>query len=383
MKWGRAQILAVDDDEAIRRTLRRLLQSLGHDAVAVDSGEAAFAWLDREIPDLILLDVEMEGMSGFDVVKRLKLDPRTRSIPVIMVTGLSDRESRLRALQNGAEDYLIKPVDAVELQMRVRNHLRLKEAADQLADLNQWLEARVREKTAELLESHHQAIYLLTSAAEFRDETTGAHVNRISLFSVALAREMGLDEPFQDAIRYASPMHDIGKIAIPDRVLLKPGPLTEDEWVVMKSHAILGKEILQGGTSPYIRLGAEIAETHHERWDGSGYPRGLKGDAIPLAGRIVMLVDTYDALRSLRPYKPARDHADTAAVLTQGDGRTLPSHFAPEVLAAFRRCGTQFEDIFAAAAEGQAAEGARREKVALAGPDRAVSHPDAPRGLPA
>jgi len=355
LKNGRARVLAVDDDPSIRRTVRALLQGLGHDAMVAGSGEAALDLVGRETPDLILLDVEMDGMSGFDVVKRLKMDPRTRSIPVIMVTGLADRDSRLRALENGAEDYLIKPVDAAELGMRVRNHLRLKEAADQLADLNQWLEASVREKTSELLESHHQAIYLLTSAAEHRDETTGAHVNRISLFCVALAREMGLDDAFQDAIRYASPMHDIGKIGIPDRILLKPGPLDAEEWSVMKTHTSLGKRILQGGTSPYIRLGAEIAETHHERWDGSGYPLGLSGEAIPLAGRILMLVDTYDALRSRRPYKPARDHADVTAVITEGDGRTEPSHFAPEVLAAFRGSGTRFDDIFAAAAEDEAA----------------------------
>jgi putative two-component system response regulator len=358
MRNGKALVLAVDDDEGIRQTLHVLLEGLGHDAVVAESGEAALDFLEGELPDLILLDVEMTGISGFDVVKKLKQDARTQSIPVIMVTGLGDRESRLRALQNGAEDYLMKPVDPTELRMRVRNHLRLKEAADRLADLNLALEGRVREKTAELLESHHQAIFLLTSAAEFRDETTGAHVRRISTLACALARVMGLNAEFQDAIYYASPMHDIGKIGIPDRILLKPGPLTADEWEVMKTHAALGKSILQGGTSPYIRMGALIAETHHERWDGTGYPQGLKADEIPLPGRILLLCDNYDALRSKRPYKPALDHREVTRIITEGDGRTLPGHFFPGVLDAFRRCKGEFDDIFSEA-ESSSPAGAR------------------------
>jgi putative two-component system response regulator len=178
----------------------------------------------------------MEGINGFEVVKRLKSDSGTRAIPVIMVTGLGDRESRLRALGNGAEDFLIKPVDPVELGMRVRNHLRLKEYGDLLGSLNKVLESRVQEKTAQLQDSHRQTIYLLTSAAEYRDEATGAHVKRISRFTSTLARAMGMDPGFVDTIFYASPMHDIGKIGIPDSILLKPGPLTPAEWEVMRTH---------------------------------------------------------------------------------------------------------------------------------------------------
>jgi putative two-component system response regulator len=347
MKSRKARVLVVDDDESSRTVLSALLEGEGYEARFAASGETALELVRVDVPDLVLLDVEMPGISGLEVVKVLKAHPLTRSIPVIMVTGLGARSSRLHALENGAEDYLLKPVDPVELKMRVRNQLRLKEYADLQADLNRTLEERVREKTIELQDSNRQTILLLTSAAEYRDEATGSHVRRISHYAAAIAETMGMDEEFVDTIFYASPMHDIGKIGIPDSILLKPGPLTTAEWEIMRTHTTLGNGILSGGSSSYIQMGARIALTHHECWDGSGYPAGLAGEEIPLPGRIMIVCDQYDALRSRRPYKPGLEHDTVVRIITEGDGRTRPSQFCPQVLEAFVTCQKRFQEIFA------------------------------------
>src|SRR5271169_4497478 len=225
-----ATILVVDDDEETRDILERLLQMKGYSTTAVDSGEAALQSVASKLPDLILLDGNMPGMDGFEVVKKLKSDVRTRTIPTVMVTGLGDRDSRLRALENGAEDFLVKPVDRNELWSRVRNHLRLKEYSDLLQNNNAVLEAQVHERTAQLRASNRETILLLTSAAEFRDSDTGVHVRRISYLTSELARLMGMGAEYAERMFYASPMHDIGKIGVPDYVLLKPGPLDAAEW---------------------------------------------------------------------------------------------------------------------------------------------------------
>ena len=346
MKGSSALILLVDDDAGIRAIVRSMLQAQGHRTLEAASGEEALDLVRKDLPDLVLLDVEMEGISGFEVVKLLKGDAKSRHVPVIMITGLADRESRLRALEDGAEDYLGKPVDPAELKMRVRNHLRLKQYSDMLADFNRALEQQVGARTAELQDAYKEAIYLLTSAAEFRDTDTGIHVRRISHLTAALSRALKMDAEFVDAIFYASPMHDIGKIGIPDSVLLKPGPLSPSEWAIMRTHATLGRSILQGGTSPYIRMGATIAETHHECWDGSGYPAGLRGEQIPMPGRIMLLCDQYDALRSKRPYKAPLDHDAVTRVIREGDGRTRPEQFCPSVLEAFESCAGEFDMIY-------------------------------------
>jgi putative two-component system response regulator len=186
----------------------------------------------------------------------------------------------------------------------------------------------------------------LTRAAEYKDEDTGAHVRRISYYSRELARRLGLNEDFVDKIFFASPMHDIGKIGIPDHILLKPGSFTPDEWEVMKGHAAMGAKILGNSKSPYLKMGAEIALNHHERWDGGGYPNAKRGEAIPLAARIMNICDIYDALRSKRPYKPAFDHLKSMDIITRGDGRVQPEHFDPVILAAFKQYHQTFSDIF-------------------------------------
>ena len=197
------------------------------------------------------------------------------------------------------------------------------------------------------MDSYREAIIIMTSAAEYKDENTGLHVTRISYFCRALAEHMGLDAEFVDCIFYASPMHDIGKIGIPDHILLKPGSFLPEEWEVMKTHATLGAKILENGTSTYLRMGAEIALNHHERWDGGGYPNGKQGEDIPLAARLMSICDQYDALRSKRPYKPPFDHDKTMKIITEGDGRTMPDHFDPMVLTSFKECAEIFQKIYA------------------------------------
>ncbi len=348
-------ILIVDDDERARRLLESLLQTEGCNTLQAENGEEALKIAQEKQPDLIILDLMMPGMSGFAVAEKLKADPITKPIPIIVVSALEDRESRIRGLEAGAEEYLTKPVDRIDLKIRVRNLLRLKEFSDFLKNHNQILEERVETRTRDLQDSFVETIYTLMRAAEYRDDETGAHVKRISYYTKVLAEALSMDDDFCDTIFYASAMHDIGKIGIPDHILLKPGSFTPEEWEIMKTHTTIGGKILAGASSPYLKMGHAIALGHHERWDGGGYPGGLKGDAISLPARIMQLADVYDALRSERPYKKAFDHAKTLEIITKGDGRTDPSHFDPEVLAAFQSCADTMAEIFEVrrALEGQ------------------------------
>lgn len=341
-----ARILAVDDDARACRLLENLLKVEGFDVVVANSGEQALKIAEEQPLDLILLDLMMPGMSGFTVAERLKADEATKSIPIIVISALDDRESYIRGLEAGAEEYLTKPVDRIDLRIRVRNLLRLKEFGDFLRDHNALLEQEVETRTEELKNSFVESIYTLMRAAEYRDDETGAHVKRISYYTRELAVMLGMDDEFCKTIFFASPMHDVGKIGIPDRVLLKPGGLTPEEWEIMKRHTIIGGDILKGNSSPYLQMGMQIALSHHERWDGGGYPHGVSGEDIPLAARIMQLADIYDALRSKRPYKPAFDHHKAFEIISRGDGRTEPSHFDPDVLEAFVKCAGLFDEIF-------------------------------------
>jgi putative two-component system response regulator len=211
---------------------------------------------------------------------------------------------------------------------------------------NDVLEQRVRERTADLQENYQETIFTMIRAAEYKDKDTGAHVQRISYYCAELSEKLGLDRGFRDKIFFASPMHDIGKIGIPDHILLKPDGFTPAEWEVMKGHARLGARILGNSKSPYLKMGAEIALSHHERWDGGGYPSGLKGEAIPLSARIMNICDVYDALRSKRPYKPAFDHLKAVDIISRGDGCTQPGHFDSVIFDVFKQDHESFRDIF-------------------------------------
>ena len=345
-------ILVVDDEERNVKLLEVLLQAEGYATVSALNGREALAAAVSACPDLILLDIMMPDMDGFETVAQLKANPRTRQVPVIMVTSLDDRDTKQRALLAGAEEFLSKPIVRADLTVRVRNLLRLKQYSDLLTHHNQLLETQVKERTAQLEEAYRDTVLTLVRAAERKDEETGHHVRRISHYCVVLADAMALPEVGSDVIFHASPMHDIGKIGIPDHVLLKPGPLTPDEWATMQTHCALGARILSSGTSRYTRMGAEIALGHHERWDGSGYPAGLRGTDIPMAARLMQICDVYDALRSRRPYKPDMEHAQAVDIIVLGDGRTQPEHFDPAVLACFVAQAPLFAAIYEAHPHG-------------------------------
>ena len=341
------KILIVDDQFVNVLLIQRILTDAGYTSVTSTTDPTTVCGLHaKNHYDLILLDLQMPGMDGFQVMEGLKEIELSGYLPVLVIT--AQPEYKLRALRAGAKDFIGKPIDMAEVLARVHNLLEVRLLYRALNYQNAKLEARVLERTADLHEGYVETIFTMTRAAEHKDEDTGAHVQRISYYSSALARLMGQSEEFVDAIFYASPMHDVGKIGIPDHVLLKPGGFTPEEWGIMKTHAEMGAEILGDSKSPYLKMGAEIALNHHERWDGGGYPNGKQGEAIPLAARIMNICDIYDALRSKRPYKPAFDHDKTVGIITQGDDRTLPTHFDPEILATFKSNHTVFQDIFEA-----------------------------------
>jgi len=345
------KILIVDDEAKNRALLAAYLNAEGHKHQEAVNGMQAIEMAKNYQPDLILMDIMMPVMDGFKATKRIKDASETRHIPIIMLTALEDRESKIKGLEAGAEEYLTKPVDRMDLKIRMRNLLRMKEFSDVLANHNKVLERQVQKRTQALKDSFIETIYTLMRAAEYRDDETGAHVKRISFYARRLAETLGMSEAFRETIFYASPMHDIGKLGIPDNILLKPGGFKSGEWEIMKTHTTIGAGILENQHSPYLMMGRDIALSHHERWDGGGYPQGIKGDAIPLPARVMQICDVYDALRSARPYKPAFNHAKTMQIITHGDGRTEPSHFDPDVLAAFESSAGDLEEIFDARAE--------------------------------
>lgn len=333
------RILVVDDTPANIKILNDLLRDEYSISIATNGKDALELANSENRLDLILLDIMMPEMDGYEVCRRLKENEATKNIPVLFVTAMGEVEDEAKGLELGAVDYITKPVSLPIVKARVRNHMNLHLHQEHLEEL-------VVERTNQLREGYVDTIHRLTLSSEYKDEDTGAHIKRISYYTKELSRILGMDAEFCESIFYASPMHDIGKVAIPDAVLLKEGPLNDEEWKAMKTHTTIGGKILEGSASPYLQMAVDIANCHHERWDGKGYPNGFEGEGIPLTARIMNITDQYDALRSKRPYKPAFNHDKTVNIITVGDGRTTPEHFDPEVLEAFRKSTDLFEDIF-------------------------------------
>lgn len=351
---GRSRVLVVDDLDDNRNVLCRFLESMGYVAQDADGGESALAMVKESPPDVILLDLMMPGISGLDVCCRLKADESTRHIPIIIITANANRGSNLKAVEAGADDFLTKPFDQVLLEARIRSCIRSKNLQERLIEYNRELEEKVRERTCRVEQIQHAAIFSLAKLAESRDTETGNHLERIRAYARELALELftwekyqhEINSGFMESLCHSVPLHDIGKVGIPDHILLKPGPLTPEEYEIMKTHALVGGDTLkaadlEAGGHSFLAMGRDIAYYHHEKWDGSGYPFQLAGTAIPQAARITALADAYDALCSKRPYKEALSHETSREILVGGRG----SHFDPDLVDAFLARQHRFDRI--------------------------------------
>jgi putative two-component system response regulator len=353
------QILILDDDQRILDALRRTLhnQSADWEVTYCRHPEEAWESLLQTAYDAIVTDIRMPGINGLELIERIRNTEKTKDVPVVVLTGLNDHDLKEKALTSGAVDLLNKPVDAGQLIARLRSVLQIKSYQDDLKAANELLSEKVQRQSLDLAQSRMSVICRLGMAAEFRDEDTGNHVIRVGCYGRAVAAAMGMPRSFLEMLLLAAPLHDIGKIGIPDSVLLKPGPLTDEEWVIMQQHCEIGGCILHEQSKamiplfdwysveppamkqtlenrdPVLEMAATIALSHHEKWDGGGYPRQLAGEDIPLESRIVAVADVFDALTSNRPYRPARPEEEALTIMDS----TVGTHFDPRVHAAFMR----------------------------------------------
>lgn len=327
-----SRILLVDDDQLSLDILVKNLEQRGYRRI-VQATDGAAAWeIFQEFhPHLVVLDMVMPQYDGFWFLQRMKLSSPDGFVPVIVISGSTDTQVKIRALLMGARDFVSKPFEMVEVTARIENMLELKHSYDQLQEQNRNLDALVRKRTEDLQESFREALNSLSTAMEYHNRETGLHLRRIREFTRILSLSLGLDKEKAEALADASIMHDIGKIGVADCILLKEGPLTPEEWEIMKEHTVIGADILSGYSSSLMKIASRIAFTHHEKWNGQGYPRGLAGSEIPLEGHIVSLCDTYDALISWRPYKKAWSHQAAVECILANSGLS----FDPKLVQAF------------------------------------------------
>ena len=345
------RIVIVDDNPVNLKLMESLVKRANpeYQPLTFQDSAEGLAWCLGNVVDLLIVDYMMPTPDGLEFIRRYREPPENADIPVLMITADHEKETRYAALESGANDFLTKPIDNAEFRARLRNMVSLRRSQRALADRAAWLAEKVSEATKVILDREHEMITRLSRAAEFRDPETGAHIQRMSNYSHLIARQLMLPLEEQELILRAAPMHDVGKIAIPDKILLKPGKLDEAEFTIMKTHAEKGWEILRGSQSHLLDIAAIIARSHHEKFDGSGYPLGLKGEAIPLHGRIVAVADVFDALTTERPYKKAWEVERAVDFLQTGAG----SHFDPLCVAAFL---SRLEDALVIRASFQDAE---------------------------
>ncbi|MDD5208998.1 MAG: response regulator [Elusimicrobiales bacterium] len=327
------RILCVDDEDFNLDLLEALLRPHGYETLTALNGREALAVLAEKPVDLVLLDINMPVMNGHELCKKIKSDPQLSHIPVIMITSLDSKENKMKGMEAGAEEFLSKPFDQAEMLLRVGNILR----------------------SAEYEDAFEYLILALARAAEANDIDTGNHIMRVGEYAGLMARELNQSEKFTELIRSQATLHDVGKVHIPSHILKKAGRLTPEEMEEMKKHTTFGALII--GDHPHLEFGRRIALCHHERWDGTGYPKGLRGTEIPLEARITAICDCYDALRNSRVYKPNYDHDGAVGIITKGDDRMKPEHFDPEVMAAFIKLTPRFDELYRKMRDGEKAEG--------------------------
>jgi putative two-component system response regulator len=341
--WVEAKILLVDDQEANLLFLQRLLEQAGYRHIEkTTKGKEALSLFDHDEPDLVILDLHMPGMTGYEVLFEIRRkSSKSDQVPVLVFTADSTPAARVKALELGASDFLTKPCDATEILLRVKNFLYSRQVCRALKDQADELELKVLERTEDLIDSQAEVLERLGRAAEYRDNETGAHVMRMSLYCALLGRAAGLPPADCEMLTMASTLHDIGKIGVPDSILLKTGKLTAEERQLIENHVNIGADILEGARSELLRHAREIVLTHHEKWDGTGYPRGLKGDEIPLFGRIAAIADVFDALTSKRPYKEAWPVDKAVEEINRGAG----AQFDPELVRLFNEVLPEFTSV--------------------------------------
>jgi len=346
-----ATVLIVDDDPILLEYIAFALHEAGLNYLACTNGEEALHTFQNNKIDTVLTDVKMPGLSGIDLLEKITM--LNQDIPVILMTGFAEVTMAITAIKKGAFDFIVKPYNSEQLVHAVKKAIQFRYLIQKDKEYKQTLENTINAKTQELKEAlsmlKNMSIELvdrLTTIAEFRDSKTAFHNQRIGHYAKELSEALSMPTSFVEAITFTSPLHDIGKIGISDTILLKPASLTDDQVKTMKTHTSIGSTILANSAYPYIQLGASIALNHHERWDGTGYPRGLKRDETPMEGRIVMICDMYDALRSRRPYKEPFSHEETMHIITSGNKRTMPEHFDPDIFTTFKKLASTFNEIF-------------------------------------